>query len=129
MYIWRIDLMTNVKQIERRRVPRREVTGLPLEWTDDFQLSHLNMSYDEPVTVRLRIREDDGGAPPYTFLHDRFGDTFRCVGTDEVEVLCSPFGMVNWAMQYSDRVEVLAPQSVREAVAERVRKMCGTYGI
>ena len=129
MYIWRIDLMTDVKQAEQRRVPRREVAGLPLEWTDDFQLSHLNMSYDEPVTIRLRVREDDGGVPPCTFLHDWFGDTFRCVGTDEVEVLCSPFGMVNWAMQYSGRVEVLAPESVREAVRERVRKMCGKYGV
>ena len=41
---------------------------------------------------------------------------------------CSPFGMVNWEMQYSDCVEVLAPESVREAIAEQVRKMCEKYG-
>lgn len=129
MYIWRIDLMTDVRLTEKARVPKREVESLPAKWTDDFQLSHLNMSYDKPETIRLRIREDNGGEPPYTFLHDWFGDTFRCVGKDEVLVECSPFGMINWAMQYSGRVEVLAPEKVREAVKDRVRKMNEKYGI
>lgn len=129
MFIWRVDLMTGVSLTERRRLPKREVENLPMEWTDDFQLSHLNMSFDKPVTVRLRIRADDGSEPPYTFLHDWFGDTFRCVGEDEVLVECSPFGMVNWAMQYADRVEVLAPKELRERVRERIRKMSEKYGV
>ena len=129
MYIWRIDLMTNVKVMKQRRIPKRDVKNLPLEWTDDFQFSHLNMSYDKPETIRLRVREDDGGEPPYTFLRDWFGDTFCCVGEDEILVECSPFGMVNWAMQYSGRVEVLAPESVREAVKDRIRKMNEKYGL
>lgn len=128
MFIWRIDLMTEVHVTGERRVPKREVANLPMEWTDDFQLSHLNMSFDKPVTVRLRIRADNGNEPPYTFLHDWFGDTFRCVGEDEVLVECSPFGMINWAMQYADRVEVLAPESVLAAVKDRVRKMNEKYG-
>ena len=60
---------------------------------------------------------------------DWFGETWRSVGTDEVEVECSPFGMVNWAMQYSDRVEVLKPEHVREMVKDQVRKMNEKYGI
>lgn len=51
----------------------------------------------------------------YTFLHDWFGDTFKYLKTettqpynDIVEVICSPYGMVHWALQYSDRVEVRA---------------------
>ena len=129
MFIWRIDLMSDVQVLKMARVARNMIAHMPPDWTDDFQFSHLNMSYDEPETIRLRIREDDGGEPPYTFLRDWFGDTFRCVGKDEVLVDCSPFGMVNWAMQYSDRVEVLAPEHVREEVKERIRRMNEKYGI
>lgn len=129
MFIWRIDLMSEVRLTDSQCVPKREVENLPEEWTDDFQFAHLNMSYDKPEKITLRIRADDGSAPPYTFLRDWFGKTYRCVGADMVEVMCSPFGMVNWAMQYADRVEVLAPEHVREAVRERIRKMNEKYGV
>lgn len=36
--------------------------------------------------------------------------------------------MVNWAFQYSDRVEVLAPESVRERVIEKIRNLKEMYG-
>lgn len=129
MLIWRIDLMSDVEVLKAARTARNKTENMPTEWTNSFQFSHLNMSYDKPEIIRLRIRDADGGEPPYTFLRDWFGETWRSVGTDEVEVECSPFGMVNWAMQYSDRVEVLAPEHVREMVKDRVRKMNEKYGI
>ena len=129
MLIWRIDLMSDVQVVKTARVPRSKIENMPSEWTDSFQFSHLNMSYDKPQRILLRIRDADGGTPPYTFLRDWFGDTWRSVGEDKVEVECSPFGMVNWAMQYSDRVEVLAPEHVREAVKEKVRRMRKKYGV
>ena len=42
--------------------------------------------------------------------------------------MASPFAMVNWALQYSDRVEVLEPESIRQQVAEKVRKLYEKYG-
>lgn len=121
--------MSDVQVLKKARTARNKIQNMPSEWTDDFQFSHLNMSYDKPERIRLRIREDDGGTPPYTFLRDWFGETYRCVGKDEVEVDCSPFGMVNWAMQYSDRVEVLAPEHVRQAVIEKIKRMSKKYGV
>ena len=129
MLIWRIDLMSDVEVLKTARTARNKIENMPPEWTDSFQFSHLNMSYDKPETIRLRIRDAEGGEPPYTFLRDWFGETWRSVGTDEVEVECSPFGMANWAMQYSDRVEVLKPEHVREMVKDQVRKMNEKYGI
>lgn len=136
MSIWRIDLMTELQITERRAENRGRVKGLPSRWTEEFHLSHLNMAFDEPVSILLRIVQGDGGSPVnYTFLHDWFGDTFRVVKTEEgpspgdlVRVDCSPFAMVNWALQYSDRVEVLEPAWVREEIVQKIRALERKYG-
>lgn len=150
MSIWRIDLMTDIEIPGRNeklglygspRVPKREVENLPMEWSEDFQLKHLHMSFDKPEWITLRIKSEkrkDNSAKrvraDYTFLHDWFGDSFRYMYCEEeppyddiVKVECSPYGMVHWALQYSDRVEVLEPEHVREAVIEKVRNLNEKY--
>lgn len=69
-------------------------------------------------------------------MYDWFGDTFRYERTetqppygDIVRVICSPFAMVNWALQYSDRVEVLQPEEVREQVMEKIKNLNQKYGL
>ncbi|MEG0913970.1 MAG: WYL domain-containing protein [Oscillospiraceae bacterium] len=47
---------------------------------------------------------------------------------DIVRVECSPYAMVNWALQYSDRVEVVEPAEVRDAIIEKVRNLNSKYG-
>lgn len=137
MSIWRVDLMGEMEipgRDEKLGIPgipalkKEKVKYLPKQWSEDFHLSHLNMAFDEPVKIRLKITRVREKAD-YTFLHDWFGDTFRFVGkSDIVEVKCSPFAMVNWALQYSDRVEVLEPESIRQQVAEKVRRLYEKYG-
>ncbi|MBD5452328.1 MAG: WYL domain-containing protein [Lachnospiraceae bacterium] len=150
MSIWRIDLMTDIEipgeneALEIKglpRIPKRSVENLPMEWTEDFQLKHLNMSYDKPIWITLKIKspkqEDDPTRrirADYTFLHDWFGDQFRFVETEKtapyddiVKVECSPFAMVHWALQYSDRVEVVAPEEIRNDVIEKVRNLNEKY--
>lgn len=152
MSIWRIDLMTNIEipgrnerlGIEGQRViPKRKVKNLPLQWKEDFQLKHLNMSYDNPEWITLRIKGVERRKNPnnneradLTFLHDWFGDNFRYVRVesevphyDIVQVECSPYAMVNWALQYSDRVEVLDPEHVRNEVIEKVKKLNEKYSL
>lgn len=137
MSIWRVDLMGEMEipgRDEKLGIPgipalkKEKVKHLPKQWSEDFHLSHLNMAFDEPVKIRLKITRVREKAD-YTFLHDWFGDTFRFVGKSNiVEVKCSPFAMVNWALQYSDRVEVLEPESIRQQVAEKVRRLYEKYG-
>ena len=150
MSIWRIDLMTDIDIPNRNEklnikgigaINKWDVANLPQVWNDEFQLSHLNMSFDRPVKVRLRIKslkEKDNPLKPlradYTFMYDWFGNTFKYIKTEDippyddiVEVKCSPFAMANWALQYSDRVEVLAPESVRNMVIEKVKSLMGKY--
>lgn len=147
MSIWRIDLMTELEipgRDDRHRgepaLEKRKVDDLPQVWNEEFPLHHLNMSYDRPVPITLRITRSGGPAsqprPDYTFLYDWFGDTFRYERTetqppygDIVRVICSPFAMVNWALQYSDRVEVLQPEEVREQVMEKIKNLNQKYGL
>lgn len=152
MSIWRIDLMTEMEILGedeasgikgKPRIAKKDVDNLPMEWSDDFQLKHLNMSYDKPVWITLKIkspkREDDPSRrvkADYTFLHDWFGDKFRYVQTettaphdDIVKVECSPFAMTHWALQYCDRVEVVEPESIRNDVIEKIRNLNVKYGL
>ena len=152
MSIWRIDLMTDIEipgvneKLKIKgypRIPKRDVENLPMEWSEDFQLKHLNMFYDRPVWITLKIkspkREDDPTRrirADYTFLHDWFGDKFRYVETEKtapyddiVKVECSPLAMVHWALQYSDKVEVVAPENVRNDVIEKIRNLNVKYGM
>lgn len=152
MSIWRIDLMTDIEipgineQMAIKgvpRIPKKDVVDLPLEWTEDFQLKLLNMSYDKPVWITLKIKSSKQEDNPtrrsrvdYTFLHDWFGDKFKVVEPEKavpyddiVKVECSPFAMTHWALQYCDRVEVIAPEEVRNSVIEKIRNLNVKYGL
>ena len=60
MSIWRIDLMSEIEIPGRDEkhningipsVSKWKVDNLPQSWSEDFQLSHLNMSFDNPVKI------------------------------------------------------------------------------
>lgn len=152
MSIWRIDLMTDIEIPGRNdrlhikgipRIPKKNVSNLPEKWSEDFQLKHLNMSFDKPVPVTLRIKsekcEDNPKKrvrPGYTFLHDWFGDSFTYIRTEKeppyddiVRVECSPYGMAHWALQYSELVEVLEPESLREDIKIKIKALNEKYSL
>lgn len=69
-------------------------------------------------------------------MHDWFGDKFKVVETEKaapyddiVKVECSPFAMTHWALQYCDRVEVIAPEEVRNRVIEKIKNLNTKYGL
>lgn len=132
MSIWRVDLMTEMEILgDVKAMQKRDVENLPQEWDENFPLYHLNMGFDKPIPITLRVYRGEKLGADYTFLYDWFGNTFRYLHTkpeeDIVQVTCSPFSMVNWALQYSDRVEVLEPKDVRDKVAEKVRNLMKRY--
>ncbi len=136
--IWRIDLMTDVSVDESLMVPLQNIVNLRDELAlsggiEGFLQQHIHMSFDAPEKITLKIKRVRQIAD-FTFLHDWFGDCFEIKesepqndGYDIVAVRCSPFGLVNWALQYSDRVEVLSPPSVREAVVEKIKNLQKKY--
>nr|WP_072515004.1 WYL domain-containing protein [Ndongobacter massiliensis] len=148
MSIWRVDLMSEIEIPKKNReagstgepaLPKDQVHNLPQSWREDFHYQHLDMAFDKPVSIRLKVKSSktaDGEnlRPDYTFLQDRFGNTFRYIAKDRsnpdfdiIRVICSPFAMSNFAMQYSDRVEVLGPDFVREMVIEKIKILKQKY--
>lgn len=120
--IWRIDLMSNVKLLEEAGRPKQEIKGMTNTWNgQEYMEQHLNMFYDDPVKVTLKVPNDH-----YTMMVDWFGNSFvkwRAIDEkyDMVLVTCSEAAMINWAMQYSDVVEVLGPSEVQDAIEKRCK--------
>ena len=122
LYVWRIDLMSDVKLLEEEGRPKREIKGMSDTWNgQEYMEKHLHMSYDAPTNVRLKVSNEY-----YTMMVDWFGNNFvKRREFDEkydvVTVTCSEQAMINWAMQYSDVVEVLGPPSVQNAIEARCK--------
>lgn len=120
--VWRIDLMSDVKLLEEEGRPKREIKGMSDTWNgQEYMEKHLHMSYDAPTNVRLKVSNEY-----YTMMVDWFGNNFvKRREFDEkydvVTVTCSEQAMINWAMQYSDVVEVLGPSSVQNAIEARCK--------
>ena len=97
---------------------------------------HLHMFYGNLSKITLKVPDDH-----YTMMVDWFGNNFvkrQTIGEknkkdendekdenevkyDVVTVTCSKAAMINWAMQYSDVVEVLGPPSVQNAIEARCK--------
>lgn len=143
--IYRIDLMSEITteikpsfvqdgiMISEKRRPKSEIKGLPIDWNSKeaskFQTEHLYMYYGEPESISLKIDKDR-----YTLLHDYFGDRYQFVEHiddtwDCIEVECVPDAMISWAMQCSDFVEVLQPESLRQKIQEKCQALADRYKI
>lgn len=141
--IYRIDLMSEItteikaslakdgKMISEKRRPKSEIKGLPMEWNSKeaskFQTEHLYMYYGKPESISLKIDRDR-----YTLLHDYFGDRYQFVEHiddtwDCIEVECVPDAMISWAMQCSDFVEVLQPESLRQRILGKCKSLAERY--
>lgn len=141
--IYRIDLMSEItteikvslakdgKMISEKRRPKSEIKGLPMEWNSKeaskFQTEHLYMYYGKPESISLKIDKDR-----YTLLHDYFGDRYQFVEHiddtwDCIEVECVPDAMISCAMQCSDFVEVLQPESLRQRILGKCKSLAERY--
>ena len=100
---------------------------------DKFRNCHLNMSYDDYLIVEMKIRKTPktNNEVNYTFIHDSFGDDYKILNKetdgDVVMVHCSKYGIVNWALQYGDFVEVIHPNSVVEEIKKKIETLKGKY--
>ena len=140
---YRVDLMTDVEIIRNedgKIVPVKltDFEGLPIlraAWDPEKYMSeHINMAYDEPQDIRIKIKNTD-----YTIIHDWFGDHYEkedeVTGADEdgneihydiVKVRTSPSMIVHWAMQYGSRVEIM-DEEVRMDIRKNIRSLNDVY--
>ena len=144
MSFWRVDLMDDIEILDESRVDIKTVPDIPDMWDPNLQYRHINMSYDKPQRARIKVKMYDydkygnKNKLSCTFLVDTFGKNFDDKGIDGdyavIEVVCSPFGLRNWALQFADRVEVLPPVNkgdydVRADVIKSLKALNEKYGI
>lgn len=140
---YRVDLMSDMELVldeEGRIVPVEimDFAGLPIfnaTWDPEKYMSeHLNMAYDEPQDIRIKIRNTD-----YTIIHDWFVDHYEKVdevtGKDDkgretqydiVKVRTSPTMIVHWAMQYGSRVEIM-DEEIRKSICNGIKELEKMY--
>ena len=142
---YRVDLMNDIEIVKDENgktipIELTAFTGLPISnayWDPEkYMAEHINMAYDEPRDIRIKI--DETG---YTLIHDWFGDHYRKIDSvtdnddtgnektyDIVEVKTSPYMIVHWAMQYGTAVEIL-DEEIREEIRNELKEMRLRYGI
>ena len=127
---FRIDLMSDIEvSTDENGKPLKRVCSVRIEHWDPikYMSEHLYMGYDTPQSITIKIPQDK-----YTVLHNWFGNNFRklkkpcCEGYDYVEVTTSPSLIVQWAMQYSDIVEIM-DEDIREKIRESLKKTAEKY--
>ncbi|MCD7811307.1 MAG: WYL domain-containing protein [Ruminococcus sp.] len=129
MFISRIDLMRKIEILDdETRIPMKDVNTFPQEIDDKFIHQHYGMSYDKPEKFVLKVQ-----SKWLTFLYDAFGEDMVIQKTEhkkdtyQIELTCSPFGMMHFAMQYSDKVEIVSPDKYREEMRNRLEKLLALY--
>lgn len=127
--IYRVDLMSEAEVLDEKRKDSREVHGLEHDGITEYIEKHLNMYYDQPRSVTLKVRKDG-----YTILHDSFGEKYtvkRAIDSDydEVDVDCSEHAMIDWAIQFDERIEVMRPLGIRKKIKEKAFKLAQQYEI
>lgn len=137
--IIRIDLMSDIMMLDRAVTPKKEIRGLPDMMKNDFKSLQLNMSYDAPIPITMRITKkltDNVTGKEvinHTFVHDIFGDGYTVLssnnGGDIIRVNCSPFAVRNLALQYSDVIEMLTPETVRQDIKGMIKKLNLKYNV
>lgn len=125
---YRIDKMTNVRILEEKVKPKKEV----VEFKNGYNLpkhmaEHIYMFGGE--SVRVKFLTDEG---MMSEMIDWFGKDFRVRrisedGKIEITVNCNESAMFFWALQYGPYVEVLEPLYLRNRIRESIQEMCEKY--
>ena len=128
--VWRLDRIRHAEMTAEDARPFGEVS----EYRDffdaaDYAAKTFHLHHGEKQTVELRCSGE--ALDP---LLDKFGGELRLSGgrgglfTVKVSVYAGE-GLVEWLLQYGDRIVVLSPETLREQVVRRIREIGGAYGL
>lgn len=129
MVFHRLDHITNMKITEKKSVPIKSVPGYS-HGLDYKQLSQTKpyMFTDAPETVEMIA--DNGTVDA---IIDWFGPDVNIRKEDDghvrVRLKASPAAMEYWALQYIRFTEVVAPESLRQRIIERLKEGARIYGV
>ena len=124
---FRIDKMTEVRIIDEKIKPMKQVKGLENGLNlPKHMAEHIYMFSGESVNIKLKTADymmDD--------LVDWFGNDIRVTKQKDDQIVvrlnCNENAMRYWALQYGPYVEVLEPKSLRAQIKEDITGMCRKY--
>ncbi|HHV31730.1 helix-turn-helix transcriptional regulator [Caproiciproducens sp. LBM24188] len=127
---YRVDRMRHVVVTEQEARPFSEVSPYR-EYFDsaDYLKKSFNMYHGEQEMVELRCTNDI-----LETVADKFGDEVEFCCHDEkgftvrARVYVSK-GLVEWLLQYGDRIVVQQPKHLREEMIHQIEALRGAYGI
>lgn len=127
MVFHRLDRITNIKITDEPRTPLCSIKGY--EEGIDYKRISASMPYmyaDQPEHVTFIAEKG-----VIDQVVDWFGKGAAINETDGekylVTVSVSPNAMVYWALQYSESVTIVSPESVKERVKSVLKKAIGNY--
>ncbi len=124
---YKLDKITNIAILDDVAKPLKENAGF--EKGIDYKKISTSLPYmynDKPVPVTIKCRN-------YMMdtLSEWFGTGFEVKRLDDMHfsatVIASPKAMLYWVLQYNYKVEVLAPQSLRDSVVISLRRTLQKY--
>ncbi|MBO5516444.1 MAG: WYL domain-containing protein [Schwartzia sp.] len=122
----RLDRMTEVELLDESAKPKRQIEELKTTSLSEYSAQHFYMFSGRSVQARFRAEDW-----MMDTLVDWFGKTFKILkqeeGYFEVLLQCNESAIKYWALQYGNSVEILAPKSLRESIADIVRGMYEAY--
>ncbi|WP_411676636.1 helix-turn-helix transcriptional regulator [Caproicibacter sp.] len=128
--VYRLDRIKHAEISARTARPFHEVSGYRDRFdAEDYAAKTFHLYHGELQTVVLRCA-DEALEP----LLDKFGGNLKISERENglFHVRAKVFageGLVEWLLQYGDRICVLSPQKLRDQVAERVRCIGKAYGL
>ncbi len=124
---FRIDRMTDVRELEEKVKPMKDVPELDGRLNLPRHMAeHIYMFSGPSITIKLSTTED-----MMSELVDWFGTDFRIMEKNGNQIIvrlnCNANAMRFWALQYGPYVEVLGPESLRTTVKEDILAMMEKY--
>ena len=122
----RIDKITDIEILDTNVKPKSKVKGL--KDIPETMAGQLYMQPGTPERIVFRIANNER---IISDIVDWFGKRVRFISEDEKTVTCAvkinPSDMKFWAMQYSDNVEILEPESLRDNIRTSLREAWRKY--
>ena len=124
---FRIDKMTNVKELDTKVKPIKHVEGLEHGLNlPKHMAEHIYMFSGPTVSVKMETTPE-----MFSDITDWFGTDVKILEeTDDkliVRVNCNEKAMRYWALQYGPSVEILEPESLRKQLIADMKDMMRRY--
>ena len=124
---YRIDKMTDVKELHSRAKPMKQVKGLEHGLNlPKHMAEHIYMFSGEGINIKIETTKD-----MFSEISDWFGNDLKVVSEEGDKLIlrlcCNEHAKRYWALQYGPSVEVLEPTSLRETIISDIQDMIKRY--